>query len=64
MNPCGKHATESGYGPIHLLLGNYAWVTSGSFYEADADDPALVNILAVGIKRGNRLLIAGKEIQI
>jgi hypothetical protein len=34
------------------------------FYEIDADDPELVNILAVGVKRGNRLLIAGKEIKI
>jgi mRNA-degrading endonuclease RelE of RelBE toxin-antitoxin system len=32
------------------------------FYEEDADDADLVNILAVGIKRGNRLFIAGKEI--
>jgi len=32
------------------------------FYEEDADEADLVNILAVGIKRGNRLFIAGKEI--
>jgi mRNA-degrading endonuclease RelE of RelBE toxin-antitoxin system len=32
------------------------------FYEEDADAADLVNILAVGIKRGNRLFIAGKEI--
>jgi hypothetical protein len=32
------------------------------FYEEDADEVDAVNILAVGIKRGNRLFIAGKEI--
>jgi len=32
------------------------------FYEEDAEEKDLVNILAVGIKRGNRLFIAGKEI--
>ena len=32
------------------------------FYEEDVDEADLVNILAVGIKRGNRLFIAGKEI--
>lgn len=30
------------------------------FYDEDAVEPDTVNILAVGIKRGNRLLIAGK----
>lgn len=34
------------------------------FYEIDADDSQKVNILAIGIKRGDRLLIAGKEIRI
>jgi mRNA-degrading endonuclease RelE of RelBE toxin-antitoxin system len=32
------------------------------FYEEDADAADLVNILAIGMKRGNRLFIAGKEI--
>jgi len=32
------------------------------FYEEDADETDLVNILAVEIKKGNRLFIAGKEI--
>ena len=32
------------------------------FYEVDAEDPDVVNILAIGIKRGNRLMIAGEEI--
>jgi mRNA-degrading endonuclease RelE of RelBE toxin-antitoxin system len=34
------------------------------FYEVDAVETDLVNVLAIGIKRGNRLFIAGKEIQI
>jgi mRNA-degrading endonuclease RelE of RelBE toxin-antitoxin system len=34
------------------------------FYEVDADEADLVDILALGIKRGNRLFIAGKEIKI
>ena len=34
------------------------------FYEVDASESDLVNILAIGIKRGNRLFIAGKEIRI
>jgi hypothetical protein len=42
-------------------------VANGSlrvFYEVDALEPDLVNILAIGIKRGNRLLVAGEEIDI
>jgi mRNA-degrading endonuclease RelE of RelBE toxin-antitoxin system len=34
------------------------------FYEVDALESDLVNILAIGIKRGNRLIVAGKEIHI
>lgn len=34
------------------------------FYEVDAEEANLVNILAIGIKRGNRILIAGEEIRI
>ena len=34
------------------------------FYEVDAREADLVNILAIGIKRGNRLIIAGKEMRI
>lgn len=32
------------------------------FYEVAADEPEMVRILAVGQKKGNTLLIAGKEI--
>lgn len=34
------------------------------FYEVDAEDAGVVNILAIGIKKGNRLFIAGEEIPI
>jgi mRNA-degrading endonuclease RelE of RelBE toxin-antitoxin system len=34
------------------------------FYEGDVDEADLIHILAIGIKRGNRLFIAGKEITI
>lgn len=31
------------------------------FYEVDAEDANVVNVLAIGIKRGNRLFIGGEE---
>jgi mRNA-degrading endonuclease RelE of RelBE toxin-antitoxin system len=34
------------------------------FYEVDALEQDLVNVLAIGVKRGNRLIVAGKEIHI
>jgi len=34
------------------------------FYEVDAREPDLVNVLAIGIKIGNRLIVAGKEIRV
>ena len=34
------------------------------FYELDAVDSDLVNVLAVGIKKGNRLFIAGKKMEL
>ena len=34
------------------------------FYEVDAVNADLVNILAVGIKEGNRLFIADKEVKL
>jgi len=34
------------------------------FYEVDALEPDLVNVLAIGVKKGNRLIVAGKEIHI
>jgi len=34
------------------------------FYEVDALERDFVNILAIGIKKGNKLIVSGKEIQI
>jgi mRNA-degrading endonuclease RelE of RelBE toxin-antitoxin system len=34
------------------------------FYEVDALESDLVNVLAIGIKRGNRLIVSGKEMHI
>lgn len=34
------------------------------FYEVDALESDFVNVLAIGIKRGNRLIVSGKEIHI
>jgi len=34
------------------------------FYEVTDEEPDIVNILAIGQKRGNTLLISGKEIKL
>jgi hypothetical protein len=34
------------------------------FYEVDTLEPDLVNVLAIGIKKGSRFIVAGKEIRI
>ena len=34
------------------------------FYEVDTLESDLINVLAIGIKRGNLLIVAGKEIHI
>lgn len=34
------------------------------FYEVDALESGLVNILAIGIKKGNQLIVSGKEIHL
>jgi mRNA-degrading endonuclease RelE of RelBE toxin-antitoxin system len=34
------------------------------FYEVDALESDVVNVLAIGIKKGSRLLVSGKEIKI
>ena len=34
------------------------------FYEVDALQPDLVNVLAIGIKKGNQLIVSGKEIRL
>lgn len=49
----------------HLRPNPFApWELRVVFYEVDALEPDLANILAVGIKRGNRLVVAGEEINI
>ena len=34
------------------------------FYEADAETADVINVLAIGVKKGNRLLIEDKEIRL
>ena len=34
------------------------------FYEVPADEPNIVRILAIGEKKGNKLFIGGKEVQL
>jgi len=45
--------------PWELRIGSLR-----AFYEVVPDEPDVVRILAVGQKKGSRLLIAGKEIQL
>jgi hypothetical protein len=32
------------------------------FYEVDAEEAQVINVLAIGVKRGNQLFVAGEEI--
>ena len=45
--------------PWELRIGNLR-----VFYEVVADEPNVVRILAVGQKKRNKLLIAGKEVKL
>jgi mRNA-degrading endonuclease RelE of RelBE toxin-antitoxin system len=54
-----KQLRPNPFAPWELRLGALR-----VFYEVDPEEADLVNILAVGIKRGNRLFVAGKEIRI
>lgn len=45
--------------PWELRIGNLR-----VFYEVAADEPDIVRILAVGQKKGNKLLVAGKEVEL
>jgi len=54
-----KQLRPNPFAPWELRVGSLR-----VFYEVDALEPDLVNILAIGIKRGNRLLVAGEEIDI
>jgi hypothetical protein len=64
MNHYAKHGIERSCVPILLPLGNFGWEFYAFSYEVDAVESDLVNVLAIGIKRGNRLIISGKEIHI
>lgn len=64
MNPFGKHGTESDFVPIPWRHWELRVGTARIFYEADAETADLVNVLAIGVKKGNRLLIDDKEIRI
>jgi len=43
---------------------NYEWGFYGFSMQLDALESDFVNVLAIGIKRGNRLIVSGKEIHI
>ena len=54
-----KRLRPNPFAPWELRIGRFR-----VFYEIDAMDSGLVNILAVGIKKGNRLFIAGTEVKL
>ena len=54
-----KRLRPNPFAPWELRIGRFR-----VFYEVDAVDLDLVNILAVGIKKGNRLFVAGKEVKL
>jgi mRNA-degrading endonuclease RelE of RelBE toxin-antitoxin system len=54
-----KRLRPNPFAPWELRIGRFR-----VFYELDAVDSDLVNVLAVGIKKGNRLFIAGKEVRL
>jgi mRNA-degrading endonuclease RelE of RelBE toxin-antitoxin system len=45
--------------PWQLRIGNLR-----VFYEVASDEPNVVRILAVGIKKGNRVIVGNQEIQL
>ena len=54
-----KQLRPNPFAPWELRVGSLR-----VFYEVDALKSDLVNVLAVGIKKGNRLIVSGKEINI
>jgi mRNA-degrading endonuclease RelE of RelBE toxin-antitoxin system len=54
-----KYIGENPVAPWELRIGDLR-----VFYDLSPDDHNLVEILAIGIKEGNRLLIAGKVVQL
>jgi len=54
-----KHLRKNPIVPWELRIGDLR-----VFYDLSPDESNVVEIVAVGIKEGNRLLIAGKEIKL
>ena len=54
-----KRLRPNPFAPWELRVG-YLRV----FYEVNPQPSAVVNVLAIGIKRGNKLIVSGKEIQL
>jgi mRNA-degrading endonuclease RelE of RelBE toxin-antitoxin system len=54
-----KSLRENPIAPWELRVGDLR-----VFYDSSPEEPNVVEIVAVGIKRGNRLLVAGKEIKL
>ena len=54
-----KQLRPNPFAPWELRVGSLR-----VFYEVDGGEPDLINVLAIGIKKGNRLIIAGREIHI
>ena len=54
-----KSLRENPIAPWELRIGDLR-----VFYDLSPEEPNVVEIVAVGIKRENRLLIAGKEIKL
>ena len=54
-----KQLRPNPFAPWELRVGSLR-----VFYEVDALQPDLINILAIGIKKGNRLLVAREEIDL
>ncbi len=54
-----KNLAKNLIAPWELRIGDLR-----VFYDASPNEPNVVEIVAIGIKRGNRLLVAGKEIKL
>ncbi len=54
-----KQLRPNPFAPWELRVGSLR-----VFYEVDGGEPDLINVLAIGIKKGSRLIIAGREIHI
>lgn len=54
-----KNLRENPIAPWELRIGDLR-----VFYDLSPDESNVVEIVAVGVKTGNRLLIAGKEIRL